>query len=137
MKLLIPKLTVLVMILLSFDIHGIWAYDNEYTHRYINEMAAEKSQLKNYLKTSLGIKKGLYEEINGKYIWQWISDGGFNEDEPEIRCLQHFHNPIEAWEAAGLSSFFQSMIYWAQTPEPEAPNVFNNEYSLADGQKLL
>ena len=126
---LIPNLTVLLMISLSFDIHGIWAYDNEYTHKYINEMATEKSQIENYLKTSLGINKGIYEEINGQYIWQWIRDGGFEEDEPELRCVQHFHNPIEAWEAAGLSSFFQSMVYWAQTPEPEDLTIFSNKYS--------
>ena len=94
------------------------AYDNNYSHKYINVKAVENSGIDGILMDSIGFIKGKDEKISGKEIWEWVRDGGFEEDEPEWRCLRHFHDPIRNWDDAGLLSQYTSMIYWAQTPEP-------------------
>jgi hypothetical protein len=38
--------------------------------------------------------KELIRFIGDKEIWRWIRDGGKEEDEPEWRCLRHFHDPL-------------------------------------------
>lgn len=106
------------------------AYDNTYTHKYINEKAVGKSDLDAVLTTSLDFNDGIREWIGKKQIWQWISDGGEEEDQPEWRCLRHFHDPLNAsWDNAGLLSLYQSVIYWAQTPDPANSYGLTNEYS--------
>ena len=106
------------------------AYDNTFTHRYINEQVVKERTLVDIvLKNSLGFDKGIYTKIDGKEIWKWIRDGGFEEDEPNWRCLRHFHDPLKNWSDAGLFSQYESMIYWAQTPESSNSYALYNEYS--------
>jgi hypothetical protein len=115
----------------TFIFHqDIGAYDNDITHRFINERAVkEKSVIDRILTTSLGFKDGLFNKIDQKEIWKWIRDGGYEEDEPEWRCLRHFHDPLKSWDEAGLLSQYASMIDWAQTPEPGNAFELYNEYS--------
>ncbi len=83
--------------------------------------------------------------MNDKEIWQWIRDGGKEEDEPNWRCLRHFHDPLNvSWSSAGLNKvsmpLYDSMIYWAQTPEPSDPentSDFFNQYSWAMARKYF
>ena len=126
------KLKVLVFLVLSiiFSHQNCEAYDNKYTHRYINEKAVGKSELDTFLKFHFGFNVGINERIGEKRAWQWIRDGGQEEDEPEWRCLRHFHDPLNAsWDNAGLLSLYQSMIYWSQTPDPANSYGLYNEYS--------
>jgi hypothetical protein len=104
------------------------AYDNQITHRYINLKASEQINFDNALKVSLGFSNGTANKVNGKTIQEWIVKGGEQEDEPEWRCLRHFHDPLRSWDNAGLLSLFDSMIYWAQAPYSENDDS-NNKYS--------
>lgn len=70
------------------------AYDNKITHKYINIKALEKSSFDRTLKNSLGISNGISDKVNGKTIQKWIVEGKEQEDEPNWRCLRHFHDPV-------------------------------------------
>jgi hypothetical protein len=52
------------------------AYDNKFTHQYINTRALEKSKADRILKDSIGISEGINKKVGGKEIWKWIRDGG-------------------------------------------------------------
>jgi hypothetical protein len=116
---------------------NVVAYDNDFSHPYINEKAVvEISSVNTIYKTSLGFKEGINTKIDGKEIWKWIRDGGKYEDDPGWRCLRHFHDPLNSnWDNAGLLSLYHSMLYWAQTPEPSNPFGLFNEYSWALARK--
>ena len=140
MKVNIPLFIVVFLSNIWFCPQAIWAYDNKVAHRYINEVALKESNVDKALKASLGFLNGINEEFEQKEILQWIKLGGFEEDEPKKRCLRHFHDPLKNWAEAGFDptknlidsdfdSFFESMIYWAQAPEPDSPNVLGNEYT--------
>jgi hypothetical protein len=67
------------------------AYDNEYTHPYINEKAVkEHLKVNTILKETVGLNDGIYTKFGEKRIWEWIRDGGIEEDEPEWRCPDIF-----------------------------------------------
>ena len=113
------------------------AYDNDITHRLLNETAVKKnSDFNTYLKTSLGFKNGIYEEVGEQLIWECIKEGGYEEDEPDWRSLRHFHDPLKNWDDAGLLSQYTSMIYWAQTSEPNNSYELYNEYSWILARKF-
>lgn len=87
---------------------------NQVTHKSINKYIADKSSslvgssLHQYLQQQLGMQKGLEEFVNNKMIFDWIGDGGENED-AGIRALNHFLNPITN---QGLSGQY-SVVNWA------------------------
>ena len=116
---------VMVLVQICSAFHAI-AYDNKLTHRYINEMAVKDNvKINNHLKTVLGMNDGIDTIIGKKTILEWISDGGEKEDEPNERCLAHFHDPLmQDWDRAGLFENYSSMIHWAQMPK-----VSSNQYS--------
>jgi hypothetical protein len=67
------------------------AYDNEYTHPYINEKAVkEHLKVNTILKETVGLNDGIYTKFGDKRIWELIRDGGIQEDEPEWRCSDIF-----------------------------------------------
>ena len=105
------------------------AYDNDFAHPKINNKAVEESHLDDNLKKNLGFIDGSSEKIKGKKILEWIIDGGREEDEPNWRCLRHFHDPLKNWEEAGLGNLYYSMIYWTQTPKADTSYGLYNEYS--------
>jgi hypothetical protein len=81
----------------------------------------------------LALVRGIYEKIGEKRIWQWIRDGGKEEDEPEWRCPMHFHDPLSTnWDIAGLSipplGSFPSMIYWAQSSDNDYSWLLSRDY---------
>ncbi len=129
----------LLAYLAPFYLHT-YAYDNTDTHPSINRTALDESKVDKVLKNSLGFKNGKEKKFENKNVSQWIALGGFEEDEPKKRCFRHFHDPLKNWAEAGFDptknlidsdfdSFFESMIYWAQAPEPDSPNVLANEYT--------
>jgi hypothetical protein len=105
------------------------AYDNDYTHPFVNRRAAKESKTDSVLRNSLDFPNGIISEVNGKSIQEWIADGGKNEGEPSWRCLRHFHDPLKDWNEAGLFSSYRSSILWAQTPEAGNAYGLDNEYS--------
>ena len=110
------------------------------THEYLNQTIAQRTingfSLDSYLKNTLGFTLGAQEPLSAysevkkielqQVIWRWVGEGGIKEDEPEgiprqivgrARNQNHFHNPLEPWDQAGLHVFpyaWQSSIVWTQ-----------------------
>jgi len=94
----------LVAVLLHFFCTAVfvYAYDNVTVHRKINKKAGESSILGEYLKTGLGYSSGVQAVFVGERAWQWLSDGGFEEDDPAPNVCYHFHDPMEELDNAGI-----------------------------------
>ena len=121
--------TILCILFVLLFNHICIAYDNEYAHIFININAVKKSNIDTILREEIGFKNGENEKLLGEEVWEWIRDGGFEEDEPAWRCLRHFHDPIKTWNEAGLLNLSESLIYWAQQSEPSDQLGESNEYS--------
>jgi len=60
------------------------------------------------------VSNGLDTIIRGQALTEWLAQGGRREDE-FLRFLNHFHNPLADWSAAGLlGSVGQSAVLWGQ-----------------------
>src|SRR3990167_4775655 len=78
------------------------------THLILNEQAVQNTSLDNYLRENLGFEKGVDQNFGRQSALRWIIDGGAFEDEGHwyflgSRYLNHFHNPLQPWEQAGLN----------------------------------
>jgi hypothetical protein len=104
------------------------------THKYLNEeFIVKNSFLDNFLKQNLKIENGVRENFNNKEIIRWIGDGGIYEDEPMYtRSLNHFHDPLKSWDAAGFKGVGASSIVWAQYPLQS--QIINGNYSWFDAR---
>ncbi len=131
----IVMLTLCVFIESALSINSM-AWDNEVTHKYLSEYAAENSVLskgKGDCLGNLGFNNGLDEYFlrgNDKQkIRDWIRDGAQLEDAGSksqgiagtARYINHFHNPLKSWTAAGLDDTVagfhytgESSLLWAQ-----------------------
>jgi hypothetical protein len=77
-------------------------------------MAGVRSSLDEVLRVQLGLNGGLGTAIRGQVLTAWLGRGGQREDD-SIRYLNHFHNPLADWSAAGLlGGLGQSSILWGQ-----------------------
>jgi hypothetical protein len=84
------------------------------THDSISRVASVRSTLDEVLRVQLGLAGGLGTAIRGQALTAWLAQGGRREDDL-IRFLNHFHNPLADWAAAGLlGSVGQSAIPWGQ-----------------------
>ena len=84
------------------------------THDAITRNAATVSTLDEVLRARLGLGNGLGTAIRGQVLTAWLGQGGRREDDV-LRFLNHFHNPLADWSAAGLlGSVGQSSILWGQ-----------------------
>lgn len=104
------------------------SYDVE-THRLLGEKAAEVSSLESVLKAQLEFHEGLQTKLLGSTVQEWIGKGAKFEDEPFPRVLNHFHNPLEIWERAGLrllgAQVGQSSIRWGQNASQSPGGTFS------------
>jgi hypothetical protein len=84
------------------------------THAEVTRIASVRSTLDEVLRDQLGVGGGLGTSIRGYDLTNWLAQGGRREDD-FIRFLNHFHNPLADWSAAGLlGSVGQSSILWGQ-----------------------
>ena len=99
------------------------AYDNDYTHRHINQLAAQNSGVLAKVMPRLFVEQGLDTRVYGKTVLDWLMDGGFIEDLPHCRTRHHFHDPLRGWGEAGFRNWFvgvgcggqgESSLVWAQ-----------------------
>jgi len=151
-RVLIPILSILIILSWSSQTFSL----EEKTHRAINEYIAQNPingfSLSDYLVNNLGLKEGAKETISGvdadsmdisQTVFEWLGYGGIQEDRPgsttdylmgrPTRSVNHFHNPLKAWDGAGLDDYItipslsppyfinlpytgQSSILWAQNP---------------------
>jgi len=102
------------------------AYDLA-AHAAITLKALPRSSLGNAL-TALGFTNGLDAELSDGVIQQsvadWIAGGSKSEDMPDIRVVNHFHNPLaNTWSQAGLRVIGiqpgQSSVLWQQNPRQQ------------------
>ena len=64
--------------------------------------------------SDLGISERSWHNHSRSRVDQWLAQGGRREDD-FLRFLNHFHNPLADWSAAGLlGSVGQSSILWGQ-----------------------
>ncbi len=132
----------IMFISLLFVRHAL-SWEPENTHYNLSIYAAEKSVLGkdkgDYLK-NLGFKKGLIENIywneKKKYIQDWIGEGANLEDSGGFmfwqlpsRSVNHFHDPLEIWEEAGLNDIKTGMssLLWIQDSQNQS------SYAAGDG----
>jgi hypothetical protein len=108
---------IIYTICLSFYILLIPSMSSGYiqynTHPLINEQALRQSNVDGYLKNQLGLAQGIEQVTSGYRIWQWIRQGGKEEDN-NIRGIFHFHDPTKSWDHAGIWGWFFSSLDWAQ-----------------------
>jgi hypothetical protein len=98
----------------------IAAYEPD-THRAIAFRAAQPtaSTLHDVMRSELGIEEGVARTFLGLTVPDLIGEGAAGEDTPRPRVLNHFHNPLLAWDSAGLqvgTQLGQSSILWQQNP---------------------
>jgi len=80
-----------------------FAYDNKKTHPSITKEAVGKSVESDlFLQEQLGFVKGYRENFNNGHktrkIIEWLQDGSKEEDVPNCRAANHFHDPLKSWE---------------------------------------
>jgi len=112
------------------------AYDNKTVHRKINESAclSQNSITNTYIIENLGYTGGIEKEFNDTSVKDWLSEGGFQEDEPfpYLRVLRHFHDPFYSaadWDQAGLFGTFDSALVWTQETSQGSPVEEENTHN--------
>ena len=96
------KIHILIFITLFVFLRTVtYAYDNERVHPTINEAAARQSLLHSYMINNLGYPDGIETTISDRKVWDWCRQGGIEEDNIPW-FLNHFHDPLQEWDAAGL-----------------------------------
>jgi len=96
------------------------------THAEIAVRAAQPgvSRLDDILKIELSLAQGAKQVILELPIERHLGEGAADEDAPYRRSLNHFHDPLLPWEAAGLTiggtQVGQSSVLWQQNDaQPE------------------
>lgn len=96
------KMAIIIIALLLF-IHNAYSFDNVVTHKDMTKNAAENSNISSYVISTLGVKKGIETQLNGKSILQWLREGSSSEDDPMCRASNHFHNPLLPWDQSYMT----------------------------------
>jgi hypothetical protein len=148
MKVFASTITPILLVLFGWVSQSIAL--EKISHEVINQNIARRTinefSLDFFLKNSRKFKAGVGEPLSGysgkarkqirQEIWQWLGEGGWDEDEPDGlavtiggsgRSNNHFHNPLQAdWEEAGLNDYVgpfryygQSSAIWAQNSEQD------------------
>jgi len=71
----------------------VLAYDEKISHPQLTDAAIGISELDTYLKSYIGLTKGIGTITNGVQIKELIKTGSRNEDSPLMRAENHFWNP--------------------------------------------
>ncbi len=82
-----------------------YAYDDRITHPEITKNAVKSSKVGNYLKQNLGnqFSSGTETIVNGIAVLDWLTKGSTDEDTPNCRASNHFHNPLLPWDQSYMS----------------------------------
>jgi len=106
------RLVILAILLLS-QASTVGAYEVP-THQTLTAVAGRRSVADEVLKERLGVDGGLERAVRGQQLVEWLAQGARREDDL-LRFLNHFHNPLADWSAAGLlGSVGQSSVLWGQ-----------------------
>lgn len=105
-----------ILIFFGLEVRLTAAYEVE-THARISRaaLADQPDQSVNTLLiNALGLAGGRGTLIKGKLVEDWVAEGAQREDELG-RYVFHFHNPLPAWDGAGLFGVSPSSAMWAQS----------------------
>lgn len=95
-----------IFLLLLLNATYAVAFDDQVTHPAITDKAIT-SQFDQYLKSYLGFQSGKQAELylgNTKLsILKWLTQGSTDEDDPNCRAANHFHDPTKPWDQSQLS----------------------------------
>jgi len=132
-------LALLVSLMVATPPSYCW-YDE--THTEINMRAAslqvgDSFSLDEFLRTRLGLKEGLQRILKGREIIRILGDGGPSEDIVP-RWINHFHDPLQPWNTAGLwLPGSSSSAIWAQLArgaQNGLPTPLTGAYSWHDAR---
>ena len=107
----------IITIMLCTDIQ---AYE-QVTHSAFNRYIADPERringfsLDEFLTLNLGLKLGVSTSVDGRQVSNWLTLGGEKEDD-HPRYVNHYHNPLLPWYAAGWELVGESSIVWMQDP---------------------
>jgi len=102
-----------LLVIFALIAGGARAYQPD-THFELSSAAADRSHVDQILRDRFGEVFGLDQLVFGIGARNWIAAGGYLEDVPAIRGINHFHEPLSPWEFAGLLGS-PSSIRWQQT----------------------
>ncbi len=114
---------------------------NEPTHVLVNVAAARYDRFDAMLQQSLGLSLGARSPLRGsdgrlRFVEQWLGEGGAREDDG-ARFLNHFHDPLQPWDRAGLGAAilrYESSVRWMQRPAESGLNL--RIWSWGDARRL-
>ncbi len=125
-------ITLLFFLSISVTPNWAWGYDGS-VHSKLNEEAVEFSQNLESLLNGFGYPLGIDAVISNygerKTAQEWIAYGGEAEDYgwlgkkdyPRTRAFNHFHDPLKAWDEAGLDDYYSLMYTANYFREPVSP----------------
>jgi len=121
----------LLYLIIMFLVHSslAFAYDNKKTHPSLTEKAINNAiDSETVLIEQLGFLEGYGQELNNgsetQKIIDWLKDGSKEEDEPNCRAANHFHDPLKPWEDSKLTDPIWIVDWFC-----EATTKFRTKYS--------
>ena len=87
-----------------------FGFDNTLTHRLITSAAIRSSALEKTLAEELGLPLGAQtwlrmSAFDTKAVGEWLREGSYQEDRPNCRADNHFHNPLLPFDRAGVTDY--------------------------------
>ncbi|HWR59644.1 MAG TPA: hypothetical protein VN328_12225 [Thermodesulfovibrionales bacterium] len=133
-------INVFMIALMAAAISSSYAFDNKVTHRDITKTAVLSSQasLDQILIDRLGFKNGIGTVINytgidstkgtpfipySLKIIDLLREGSYDEDVPNCRASNHFHNPLKPWNQSGMSDAPNWLHIWCSAWVPWYSNI--------------
>src|SRR2546430_2457053 len=118
------------MFLVGASVTYVAAYDFD-AHEQLADLAAVASRIGVVLADDLSLSDGIVTVVRkngvGRTIRRRIANGSSEEDDPDLRVLNHFHDPLTQWEAAGLRvggvQIGQSSVLWQQNTAQDSAFV--------------
>jgi hypothetical protein len=124
------------------------------THVLVNQRAVEswtyeedgvaRNRLDQVLTEALGYREGRGTRLGDRVVQQWIDLGGDLEDQgwPILfntgRFYNHFHDPLQPWNAAGLTFLGpnESSVRWMQNRDQGSTGAAGGNWSWHDARRM-
>jgi hypothetical protein len=123
------------------------------THALVNQRAVDswtyvangitRNRLDQLLRDVLGYRDGTETALSGRPVQEWIDLGGELEDQGSAitgsgRFYNHFHDPLQPWNAAGLTFLGpnESSVRWMQNPNQDSTGAAGGNWSWHDARRM-
>ena len=102
---------------------------NANAHQHLTAQAINVSAINMILEKNFStFPAGIETPIDGTPVAVFIEQGSVNEDTPDMRALNHFHDPTETWDVSGFHLgpvIGQSSIAWSQNSDQSPGGMFS------------